>query len=397
MLYSYLHRGSTDAVKLAHQCISSLTKDPTQDLAQLIRRITGSTPATSAQKRYVPPSTDSNTTSVRYDEPLGAPPVTGGFTAPAYTTVSTTPTVTAGAGYPAARPLQKKSSGHIITSMGVVSIAGGSSGVGRASTIVTASNDKTTVESKSTSVSNAVPTSRSSVPGPAVLSHPPSSAPVLIRSSSAGSAALSTATSGAVRKLFVNPTVTQSVKPSAPRVNGPKMMQSRSNSRTALLPEPTTSSAEPALKLTSTQPPPPASTTSKTISYSRIIASQESSRGVSHGEMIEQPVQQIIKTPTIFQEPATQITKPKKISTYSDAVGKKHQSGSPGSINSSSVYTSDGGAAARVVAIGSNYPVTSSTQTQSSQVSKINLAPGSRPMGGGGTANIADSDKVCAW
>ena len=39
--------------------------------------------------------------------------------------------------------------------------------------------------------------------------------------------------------------------------------------------------------------------------------------------VIEQPLQQIMKTPTILQEPATQIAKPKKKSTYSDAVGKK--------------------------------------------------------------------------
>ncbi len=44
--------------------------------------------------------------------------------------------------------------------------------------------------------------------------------------------------------------------------------------------------------------------------------------------VIEQPLQQIMNTPTILQEPATQIARPKRKSTYSDAVGKKLPSSS---------------------------------------------------------------------
>ncbi len=375
-------------MKLAHQCISSLTKDPNQVLSQLIRRITGSTPTSSAQKRYVPPSTDS--TSDPYDEPPAAPPVTGSFTAPAYTSISTTLTVTAPAGNPA-RPLQKKSSNpHIGTSVGMVSIAGGA---GTANTVVTASSDKNTTETKSSSVANLPPISRSS--NPPLLSNPPSSAPILTRSSSAGSA--STASSGAVRKLFVTPTVTQPAKQPTPRTSGPKAIQSRPNLKPALIQDPNTSSnTNPVLKCTSAQPvfPPTSSVASKTIFYSRIITSQEINRGGQHSEMIEQPVQQIMKTPTIFQEPATQITKPKKISTYSDAVGKKHQLTVSSSSNSSG-FTGDIGG--RIVSSGSSYPVTSSASSiphpSLNQGSKINLAPGSRPVVGA-TVTTVDTDKV---
>ena len=61
-----------------------------------------------------------------------------------------------------------------------------------------------------------------------------------------------------------------------------------------------------------------APSTASSSSYSRAIGSHLTSQIASLH--IEQPLQQIMKTPTIFQEPATQFTKPKK---YSDAVGKK--------------------------------------------------------------------------
>ena len=59
---------------------------------------------------------------------------------------------------------------------------------------------------------------------------------------------------------------------------------------------------------------------SGTPSYSRAIGSHLTNPVTATLSLIEQPLQQIMKTPTIFQEPATQLTKPKK---YSDAVGKK--------------------------------------------------------------------------
>ena len=116
------------------------------------------------------------------------------------------------------------------------------------------------------------------------------------------------------------------------------------------------------------------------------------------GEVIEQPLQQIMKTPMIFQDPAAQIAKAKKKSTYSDAVGKKSGSSGVSSVGanvaisgapsamvgmatvvpSSAIAASSSGAAAGVL---QTVPVSSqqiSTSAQQHQ-HKINLAPGSRP------------------
>lgn len=97
--------------------------------------------------------------------------------------------------------------------------------------------------------------------------------------------------------------------------------------------------------------------------YSSVIGSQET----QPMSVIEQPLQQIMKTPTIFQEPATQLTKPKKKSTYSDAVGKRLSTSETGSFS-----------AANKVGVVGNQPVGMSLPPPSSQP-KLNLAPGSRP------------------
>lgn len=97
--------------------------------------------------------------------------------------------------------------------------------------------------------------------------------------------------------------------------------------------------------------------------YSSVIGSQET----QPMSVIEQPLQQIMKTPTIFQEPATQLTKPKKKSTYSDAVGKRLSTSEMGSFS-----------AANKVGVVGNQPVGVSLPPPPSQP-KLNLAPGSRP------------------
>ena len=118
------------------------------------------------------------------------------------------------------------------------------------------------------------------------------------------------------------------------------------------------------------------------------------------GEVIEQPLQQIMKTPMIFQDPAAQIAKAKKKSTYSDAVGKKSGSSGVSSVGanvaisgapsamvgmatvvpSSAIAASSSGAASGVlqtVPVSSQQISTSAQQHQHQH--KINLAPGSRP------------------
>ena len=129
--------------------------------------------------------------------------------------------------------------------------------------------------------------------------------------------------------------------------------------------------------------------------------SQQQQQQLLGGEVIEQPLQQIMKTPTIFQDPATQIAKAKKKSTYSDAVGKKSGSSSCVSSVGANVAISGAPSAAMVgmatvvpssaIAASSSgisaagvlqtAPVSSQQILSSAQQHqhKINLAPGSRP------------------
>ena len=163
------------------------------------------------------------------------------------------------------------------------------------------------------------------------------------------------------------------------------------------------------------------------MSYSRVInaapmpaaAVQESSQQQPPqqqlGDVIEQPLQQIMKTPTIFQDPAAQLAKAKKKSTYSDAVGKKFTgvgvssggassggsnvaiSGPPSAMVgiSTIVPTSAmagsggvGGASSMGSAGSGSSGVLQTVPASSQQIStsaqqhqhKINLAPGTRPM-----------------
>ena len=100
-------------------------------------------------------------------------------------------------------------------------------------------------------------------------------------------------------------------------------------------------------------------------------------------EVIEQPLQQIMKTPMLFHESATQLTKPRKKSTYSDAVGKKSDS-STSMVNSGGAATPKGSLGGIVshtppqppVSVAPVGPPTPQTQH------KLNLAPGTRPVGG---------------
>ena len=159
-------------------------------------------------------------------------------------------------------------------------------------------------------------------------------------------------------------------------------------------------------------PPTAASGAAVSMSYSRVInaaaisavqdsstqsqaqQSQSQQQQMLGGEVIEQPLQQIMKTPMIFQDPATQLAKAKKKSTYSDAVGKKSGvssvvganvaiSGAPSGmvgmatvVPSSAVAVSSSGTAG---VLQTAPPVSSQQIMTSAQQHKINLAPGSRP------------------
>ena len=151
------------------------------------------------------------------------------------------------------------------------------------------------------------------------------------------------------------------------------------------------------------------------MSYSRVInAAPTTASGLDTGsaqphplDVIEQPLQQIMKTPTIFQDPATQLGKTKKKSTYSDAVGKKSGAsggvvatgvgvavgvatsgsassiiGIPPPVASSGVTGSVGGSGAGGGALVLQAPPSSQTISIPPQNPKmINRAPGTRPVG----------------
>ena len=152
------------------------------------------------------------------------------------------------------------------------------------------------------------------------------------------------------------------------------------------------------------------------MSYSRAInaapvptaAVQENSQQLQPPvEVIEQPLQQIMKAPTIFQDPPAPLAKAKKKSTYSDAVVKKTSGGtgvsSGGSVvisgappavvamttvvpasaiaGSGGVFVSSGSGS---VIVGSSgvlqaVPASSQQMSTSGHQPKINRAPGSRP------------------
>ena len=97
--------------------------------------------------------------------------------------------------------------------------------------------------------------------------------------------------------------------------------------------------------------------------------------GVVFGDVIEQPVHQIMKAPImIFHEMGPTTQKPKKKSTYSDAVGKKNDTMGPVGTKASSALaahaTTTGGP------MGSLPP-----PQQQTQLHPLNLAPGTRPVG----------------
>lgn len=91
------------------------------------------------------------------------------------------------------------------------------------------------------------------------------------------------------------------------------------------------------------------------------------------GDITDQPMHQIMNTPMLFEE---QLMRPRKKSTYSDAVGKKYESM---------------GKVPGTVPLGPG-PPSSLPPLQQQQHHKLNLAPGSRPM----TADGA-GDKVRRW
>lgn len=205
-------------------------------------------------------------------------------------------------------------------------------------------------------------------------------------------------TSGAVRQLFTtstshtassslsNPVVTASLPPRptplphrpvssilAAGAAKPSMDQQR-HPPPPPPPQPTaTRTNAPSVKPTSSLPSEVTSTASSTKSHpvsKQLSVPATSTSSTSGGETSQNVFEQILKTPSIFQEAASQIAQPKK---YSDAVGKKPPPSSEPPISSSQPLKPApiGPAAGPAVPppVGSGHPKSS-----------LNLAPGSRPL-----------------
>ena len=100
---------------------------------------------------------------------------------------------------------------------------------------------------------------------------------------------------------------------------------------------------------------------------------------VVFGDVIEQPLHQIMNTPMLFHESTAQLAKPKKKSTYSDAVGKKNES-SMALAGKMSVLAAH--------ATNTGGPMGSLPPPQ--QQHKLSLAPGTRSV-----VTMDTGDKVC--
>ena len=240
--------------------------------------------------------------------------------------------------------------------------------------------------SRSTSTTTAAPI----LPSRAVT------APLLHQTCTAGR------TSGAVRQLFTTPSTlhpTSSTVSAGPPPLVPVSLPSRPTpppprSASSVL---TSGAAKPSFEQPRHPPPPlppqtattranlssvkltsslPSEVTTATSSKSQLVSKQLSVPAASvvststSGEQSQNVIEQILKTPSIFQEAASQIAQPKK---YSDAVGKKPPAlfEPPPSSSQTLKLTPIGPTATTAIPppVGSGHPKVS-----------LNLAPGSRPL-----------------
>ena len=451
--------------------INSLTRDPTQNITQLIHRLAGnlssplssssSPAANTAHKRHATLSHEpSSTSSVGvFEEPSDAPPARGSTTAVASVNVATSSTVSSG--YHTGKAAPKKAGG----------LSGSATSHGGQTSTHKQGGDKATVASltKSTAggsskqgVSEAKLTS-ALLPGPPIMPQlPPALARVAASitgtsgvvmtsktaSASPGSGGGPSAPSGAVRRLFGSshqqgvaghtvsllgpqpsyPTLAATVaaqgmpklamkpgqqakfgggsggstsKQQSQGRAGVKGSSGNADSMTMSQGQSAPGGASNAAKekqhlttkhstqqsmyssVTGGSAPPPSSSSAPSETAT------PPSGGVvgSSAEVIEQPLQQIMKTPMIFHEPPSHFTKPKKKSTYSDAVGKKNEGGGP-SCGGQGVSAAQPPKAAQMSGIGAHPPPSSSAtpMTVASQPAplvahhKLNLAPGTRPV-----------------
>ena len=357
-------RGSADAIKHAQHFISLLIRDPNRDISHLLPKSTSSASHPSTHTYHLiahdPPSLS---TLDNFDEPVDAPPAKASTAA---ASVSIAVTTTSGMSVAAKATYRKAGSGGTVSTN--VATSSGNKSTSTSTVIASGKGVKTV----------AVPSNKHQQTGPTLPdqkhTHPVTTTSTRSVTSSVSSTHTATKSStpltntGAVRRLFtltsqgltqatvvVTATQTLSYPPKASSTsvhsgsNIKPIASTASNTPTTKPPIPpvglatagsgggtkqpvsTINGAAPLSRVGETAKSsvvksvcPPGSGT--TLRYSSVLGSQECQPSV-----IEQPLQQIMKTPTILQEPATQLTKLKKKSTYSDAVGKKLPSSEMGS------------------------------------------------------------------
>ena len=403
-------RGSTDAIKLAHQYLAAFMEDPSRDIAQVIPKAV--TKAMSSAGARHPMNHELLSTQTVSEDMLPASDTSS-------TAASVPMTITA------ASLLPSKAAGKKSGSQSGLGGAANAKGAGSAHP----ANGKGSKAARK-GQAQVVPSSGAEVETKATTA-PSNNSNVAATTRTGGSASGSgggvaskpAGMPSAARKLFATPptsvgavpsTVSAPIIPSAPVAPIVPTTSVASKSVTAAVssgskPSIIASAPKPAafaVPSSAKHPGPPrpteaakpkvvdvagevstratkqllTSSSSSVATYSSVIGTQGESQpppllppppplpSVPQASAIEQPLQQIMKTPSLFQEPAAQLAKPKKKSTYSDAVGKKPQSASD-----AGAWVSVGAAQFGVSGV---VPLDSAVQQ-----GKINLAPGAKPVG----------------
>ena len=381
MFLFFTCRGTNEAVKLAHQLLTSLQQDPTREITQLLQQL--KVPPTSKQQRNVAqdgllalPIMDLPATSLEQQRRSSALPIRS-------------------------QEISKVSASRVPTAAMSVASALPSGG------------DSQQAASRTSVVKNQRPLHSDRKLASFISSHaavltqtqqqPHTSAPLISRVppvSITASSPVTARSSGPVRQLFTSsttsspalvPSLASAPPPSLTSQSKPQPTQARSVS-TATATATTRSSHES--QRHPPPPPPPHSTAAKTTPQlprpssslpSDVIVSTAPSKPPPPSKQLSVPastvtpaaapeqsqnvIEQILKTPSIFQEAASQIAQPKK---YSGAVGKKQTMEQPSS------HPPKPSAIAAVSAAPVVYPppVGSGAPPKAA----INLAPGSRPL-----------------
>ena len=388
------YRGTNEAVKLAHQLLTSLQQDPTREITQLLQQLKVS--STTKQQQHVAqdgllalPVMDLSASSLEQQRRSSALPIRGQEISKVPASRLPTAVISVASAMPTGDSGSQQTASRSSVSSGVKSQRALQSDRKLASLISShAAVERLTQQQQHSSV-------------PLISRVPPvsitASSPVTARSS------------GPVRQLFTSSTTPSSAalvsslsnpppqSPSLPPQSKPLPTQARSVSiatttattrsnyesqrhppppppphstvakTTPLLPR--VSSSLPSDVIVSTAPSKPPPTKQLSVPASTVTAA------AAAPEQSQNVIEQILKTPSIFQEAASQIAQPKK---YSDAVGKKQSMEQPSChppkpsvMAAPMVYPPP---------VGSGAPLKAA----------INLAPGSRPQLGSDIAN-----KVC--